>query len=433
MNMDERLAAAIALFDKEWAAIDVDLQNAIRRSVEEKTRDAAENAQKHPSISSTPLKEAKFRANATVTRLEKKYGPVIAAALSHMVTIAFARKFAENVDQAIEADQQARREKGETGLYAAACKAVDRMYYFGAGKWHWAQVTDLELKIFSDLLRWKAKNPGHDDPNSPWQKVIALYQQRRMPADIMGKLLRSMPKCVQSGLKQLQQLQQVPTAAEMEAIAGDWASYGSYGLARRTEGEGRLETDDPYGGFLRRITPDRALAMQDRDDVYEPRSPCLNENHWTRFDVPRSVYAVVENGTAFNFPAVPQLYPPLVSLKLIGVTLDYSSAKLQELAEAEAGDAPPEIIIETVRNCFLKHNNCHDEDLIRFWLFLIVGRRYPERVDALFPLGYFHGVRGPDIVASQDAPTHFQIVRVAADQDFSHMMRHPNFGPWQHL
>ena len=433
MKIDKIVGTAIAQFDEEWAAIELDLQSAIRRAVDEKTRDASENAQKHPLLSSTPLKETRFRAHATITRLEKKYGQIIASALSHMITIAYARQFAEHVDRAIELDESTRREKDETGLYAAVRKAVDRIYEFGAGKWHWKQIGDPELKKFSDLLRWKAKNPDHDDPNSPWREVNAIYVQRRMPCDIGSKLQMSLPKNPQSGFHPVKPVLKVPTAAEMIAIAGDWASYSVHGSAGRTKGVGRLDTDDPYGGFLRRRTPESAMAMRDRDDLYEPPSQCMNENHWSRFDVPRSAYAVVENGIAFDFPALPQLYPPLATLRLIGVTLDYSSAKLRELEEAEAGEAPSEIIIETVRNCFLKHNRCHDEDLIRFWLFLLVGRKYPERVDALFPPGYFHGVRGPDIAESQYSPTHFQIVRVAADQDFRYMMRHPDFGPWQDL
>lgn len=71
MKIDEILLKAFAEFDEEWADIAADQQRAIERAVDEKTRDAGENAQKHPLLSSTPLKEAKFRAHSAVTRLEK--------------------------------------------------------------------------------------------------------------------------------------------------------------------------------------------------------------------------------------------------------------------------------------------------------------------------------------------------------------------------
>ncbi|MEJ7776853.1 MAG: hypothetical protein WKF52_05610 [Sphingomicrobium sp.] len=430
MEIDKMLGSAFELFDKEWEAIQFDLQNAVRRAVDEKTRDAGENAQKHPLQSSTPLKEASFRAHSTVTRLEKKFERPIATALGGLVSIAFAQKFAANVDRAIELDQRAKREKGESGLYAAARKAVDRIYDFGAGKWHWAQQADPELSIYSDLLRWKADDPAHDDPNSPWPEIKAIYKQRSRDRDLGEKLTLSLPKKPQSGFRQAKPITQIPTVAEMQTIAGDWAWYSTNGSAQRTTGVGQLDTDDPYGGFLRRKIPEAAMAMQEREDLYEPPGPRLNDRHWSRFDVPRSTYAVVEVRSGFDFPTLPQLYPPLATLRLIGVTLDYRGAKQRELEEAEAGEGPSDIIIETVRACFVRYNRCHDEDLIRFWLFLLVGRKYPDRVDALFPPGYFHGVRGPDIVESRESPTHFQLVRVAADQNFRHMMRHPDFGPW---
>ena len=127
MRIDERVGTAIGLFNKEWADIELDIQNAVRKAVDEKTRDAGENAQKHPVQSSTPLKDASFRAHATVARFEKKYGATIGSALAGLVTIAFAREYAAHVDRAIELDQRAKREKGESGLYAAARKALTAM------------------------------------------------------------------------------------------------------------------------------------------------------------------------------------------------------------------------------------------------------------------------------------------------------------------
>ena len=433
MKIDGIVGSARALFDKEMEAIQLDLQDAIRRSADEKTRDAGENAQKHPVQSSTPLKESRHRAHTAVARLEKKHGSNIGKAMTGLVAIAIAKEYVAHVEGAIERDEVNKRQKDETGLYAAAQRAVDKIYSSGAGKWHWAQIADPELQKFSDLLRWKAENPAHDDPNTPWREINEIYMQRRMPCDSSGKLAMSMPKNPLSGFHPVKPVSRTPTVAHMKAIAGDWAWYDMAVSARRTQGVGRLDTDDPYGGFLRRKIPGGAIAMQDREDTYEQPSDRLGAKHWYRFDVPRSNYAVVEVGSRYDFPDLPQLYPPLASMRLLGVTLEYDADKVRELEEAEAGEAPSDIIIETVRASFLKHNKCHDEDLIRFWLFLLVGRKYPDHVDALFPPGYFHGVRGPDIWESRESPTHFQIVRVASDQDFRHMMRHPNFGPWQGL
>lgn len=431
MKIEDIVGTAFGLFDKEMEAIRLELQAAVRRLVDEKTRDAAENALKHPVNSSTPLKESLYRAHATVARLERKHASIIGKAMSGVASIAIAREYALHVEQAIERDKGVKREKAEIGLYAAAKKGVDRMADFGAGKWHWEQQSDPEFRIFADLFRWKAAKPGHDDLSSPWPEIDAIYKERRFPCDMLGKVGRSLPKKPISGFLRVKPIAQIPTSDEMKAIAGDWAFYGTWGVGRRTTGIGLLDTDDPYGGFLRRKTPETSISMQDRDDFYDTPCDPFGSKQWYRFEAPRSTYAMVHVGSRFDFPDLPQLYPPLAKLKLLGVTLDYSFEKLRELDEAEAGDADGGILVETVRAAFLKRNNCHEEDLIRFWLFLLVGRKYPDRVDALFPPGYFHGVRGPDVWGSQYTPTHFQIVRVAADRDYRHMMRHPDFGPWE--
>lgn len=433
MKLEKLLGTAMGVFDAQSAKIALALEEAARKAVDERTRDAGDNAQKHPYGSSTTLKESSRRAHAAVARLERKSAPVLAEALAGLVSIAVARAYLENIETAIALEHREKMDKDQTGLYAEVRKAIDRVYAFGASKHYWAQLSDQELLWLADLLRWKAANPAHNDPNSPWFGIKAMYDQRIVPSNSFGKLGMSVPSSPVSGLVPVKPTASIPSVEEMKAIAEGWALYDTFGQSRRTQGVGALETDDPYGGFLRLRMEGSSFPMSEREDNYCMPSNPLTAEHWSRFDVPRSPYAVVQIGGRYEFPQLPQPYPPLAKMKLLGVTLGYSATKLQELQDAEDGKASPEILIDTVRAVFLKHNRCHDEDLIRFWLFLLVGRQQPTRVDELFPAGYFHGVRGPNITESRDFPGYFQIVRVADDQEYGHMMRHPTYGPWKDL
>jgi maltoporin len=74
-----------------------------------------------------------------------------------------------------------------------------------------------------------------------------------------------------------------------------------------------------------------------------------------------------------------------------------------------------------------------NEDLVRFWAFLLLGRRFAKRIDVLFPDGYFHGVIAPDAGAEQSGVGYFSIVRVLNDRKLSSKIRTPRFPPFDSL
>ena len=55
---------------------------------------------------------------------------------------------------------------------------------------------------------------------------------------------------------------------------------------------------------------------------------------------------------------------------------------------------------------------------------------YTERIDLLFPHGYFHGVIAPDPAAAETGTGFFRLVRVVDDGDLSAQMRTPRFAPF---
>ena len=119
MNIEQILLLAFGTLDKEVGAIHLDLQAAVAKSVVERTRDAGENAQKHPVQSSTTLKESYHRAHAAVARLELKFNPVLGSAMTGLIAIAIAREYVNHVENAIAREAEGKREKGATGLYEA--------------------------------------------------------------------------------------------------------------------------------------------------------------------------------------------------------------------------------------------------------------------------------------------------------------------------
>lgn len=436
--MDNIIDEAFKDFSAKLHAVNERLEEVAARAVDETQRDTAQRQEKHPLQSSTTLKESKRRAQKALAGLEAEHASTIQKAMAALTAIAFAKAWIARVNEAIRNDVDEDAEKEKSGLFKAVARAIQIIYEYGAGKHHWAQQSLAELAIYSDLIRWKAKAPDHTDPLSPWPAVLDVYSHRRTQTDLLGKRSRSLPMDFDepSKIKVARSNVRPPSDEEMKIITEGWGSLASKPEGLRTEGPGLLDCENQYGGYLTQRTTsslDDFLPMQLREDIAFEQSVPLKPALWNRIEVPRSVYALVSRCGAHPLPSYPQMYPPLARLRLVGVDLGLDGLTTRNLEAAEMGEFSSSIMIETVRSSFLKYNHCHDEDLIRFWLFLLVGRRYPERVDQLFPAGYFHGVWGPDISDPYNRKTHFQIVRVASDNNYGHMMRHPTYGPWSRI
>lgn len=106
---------------------------------------------------------------------------------------------------------------------------------------------------------------------------------------------------------------------------------------------------------------------------------------------------------------------------------------MRSLKIAAAGRGSTDVAIRAVRSSLIMHYGQDNEDLLRFWMFLLLGRRFSGHVDVLFPHGYFHGVIAPDPAAADVGVGFFRIVRMFDDGDLSDRMRVPDFAPFDAL
>lgn len=188
-------------------------------------RKAREHALHHPHISATPLPEALDRAENVLARLEREAGPLVKDAAAALLAVEQAAKEVKSVKTAIDNKRASERSAAAVGLYQEAVKLVDKLSKFGAKKWVLRQQSDVEARIYADLMRWKARDHEHEDPNSPWHLVFDAYRDRQMdverdPADKHGT---SMPQHVADAMlaKRLASTPRTLDLSIMPDVAGD--------------------------------------------------------------------------------------------------------------------------------------------------------------------------------------------------------------------
>lgn len=187
-------AASEFVFDKR--------EKISRQSGLENVRKQREHALVHPHLSTTPLPEALFRANNVLSRLEREAAPLVKTATAALLAVEQAAREVKAVETAISNTRAAERAGSVAGLYKEAVRVVDKLAEYGAKKWVLRQQSATEIRIYSDLMRWKARDHDHVDPSSPWHMVFAAYGDRQMdvevdPADRYGT---SMPQDVADAL-----------------------------------------------------------------------------------------------------------------------------------------------------------------------------------------------------------------------------------------
>lgn len=150
----------------------------------EDVRVARENALKHPHLSTTPLPEALERANNVYNKLEREAAPLIEKATIALLAVDQAAREVEAVKTALNTKQLSEHSKAALGLYKEAVRVVDKLAGFAAKRWVLRQQGNFEIRIYADLMRWKARNHELDDPNSPWLCLLSCYAGREMDFEL---------------------------------------------------------------------------------------------------------------------------------------------------------------------------------------------------------------------------------------------------------
>ena len=154
---------------------------------------------------------------------------------------------------------------------------------------------------------------------------------------------------------------------------------------------------------------------------------CMDD--WYRFEVQKGPYVLVQLPTALSqyLPIRDEMFPPVVDVKRYGEMHGYSQEEMTPLILANCGRGGVAETTAIMRAELIKTYGQDDEDLLRFWMFLLVGRLRIRCIDTLFPSGYFHGVLAPDPASQDTGVGSFQIVRVSDDGDLKAKMRTPQF------
>lgn len=426
-----------------WDTADAEMEQAVRDALDERTRARAHNQQVHPQGSGTPLREALMRAHGTVARLEGKYDKPIQEAAAGMLAIEHAKRQVLYIENALQQVHEGKREKSKTGIYEEARRVIDRMFDFGVMRWHFAQLSDDEIRIIADLIRWKADDATHAKTNSPWPVIFEAYRSRQTSVDPSDKVSLSEPfadPTAQSLAPVSAALNQsaTPSVAEFKKMMATWGYIAAEGAEySRVQGPGRVTGDDPFGGVISAAaaTPE-VIPMWDRANRQGSSTGALGADDWYRIEVPRGPYALV------HMPAYREIweqsrevsFPPYERLSSFGVELELPYAEVQALKEAELGVGSMEHAIATVNKIARKRLDTRAEapveNLTRSWMFLLIGRHFMDRIDTLFPHGYFHGAWLPDPAAQEAGHGHLCIVRLAKDGDLANCLCSPGFGPW---
>ena len=204
----------------------------------------------------------------------------------------------------------------------------------------------------------------------------------------------------------------------------------------RVDGYGRIDSRDAFGGIVSLASgvPD-VIPMWARKDRPRSTGRVLGLNDWYRFEVPVGNYALVHMPRKLPefSPVTDNMFPPYIDIVRYGEEADFSLSEMQSMLKESDTLGGAQLSIRAIRFVVVKRYGKDDEVLVRFWAFLVLGRVFMDRIDILFPDGYFHGVIAPDAGAEQAGVGYFSIVRVLNDRKLSNKMRTPRFAPFDSL
>jgi hypothetical protein len=235
----------------------------------------------------------------------------------------------------------------------------------------------------------------------------------------------------------IQQNEDPEALAAEPVMLVDWGErVGSESEHARVDGFGWIAGSDGFGGIVSMASDvSDVIPMWSREDRPSSTSGVLGLNDWYRFEVPAGNYALVHMPRRLPefFPVSDTMFPPYIDIERYGEEAGFSVLDMRSLKLASSGRGGIDVAIRAIRAGVVMRYGKDNEDLVRFWAFLLLGRRFAKRIDVLFPDGYFHGVIAPDAGAEQSGVGYFSIVRVLNDRKLSSKIRTPRFPPFDSL
>lgn len=204
----------------------------------------------------------------------------------------------------------------------------------------------------------------------------------------------------------------------------------------RGDGYGRVAGSDGFGGIVSMASGvSDVIPMWLRENRPSSMSGVLGLNDWYKIEVPAGNYALVHMPRRLPefLPVSDKMFPPYRDIERYGEEAGFSVYDMRGLNLADSGRGGIDEAIRALRAGVVMRYGKDDEDLVRFWAFLVLGRNFMEKIDVLFPDGYFHGVIAPDAGAEQSGVGYLSIVRVLNDRKLSNKIRTSRFPPFDSL
>jgi hypothetical protein len=277
-------------------------------------------------------------------------------------------------------------------------------------------------------------NVGNDDGKSVLPELpTALPVLPAVPSELPG-LVSQEPTAFIAESEATDQ----PEALSPEPVMlVDWGErVGVDSEYPRVDGFGRIAGRDGFGGIVSMASGVAdVIPMWARKDRPSSTSGVLGLNDWYRFEVPAGNYALVHmpRRSPEFLPVSDKMFPPYIDIERYGEEAGFSVPDMRSLKLASSGRGGIDVAIRAIRSGVIMRYGKDDEDLVRFWAFLVLGRVFMNRIDVLFPDGYFHGVVAPDAGSDHAGVGYFSIVRVLNDRKLSNKIRTPRFPPFDSL
>lgn len=146
----------------------------------------------HPRGSSTPLTEAADRAQQAYDRAREKVTKELPKTVALILAQQVAQELRDETAAARDRFWNAGQDRLMSGVHPETRDLFARLFEHGVTPWQLKALSNEDVAIIADLIRWKAHDPRYKVADTPWRLVLAIYAGRLILKPSSGtKVVRS--------------------------------------------------------------------------------------------------------------------------------------------------------------------------------------------------------------------------------------------------
>lgn len=146
--------------------------------VQDEARHACRTALEHPEGSTTWFTDAAEAAQQTYARVRKNNQAQIAKVLGLVLAMEVARERRDESEAARVRRRESEAERLDTGVHKDTAAFFARIFGRGVSPTNLKNLSEEEIAIIADLIRWKVKDPRRGEADNPWNAVFGAYAGR---------------------------------------------------------------------------------------------------------------------------------------------------------------------------------------------------------------------------------------------------------------